>query len=113
MAQDLIITMKSHSKEVDALVDAGIKKALSLMGEVVEDHAKELCPVDTGNLRNSITHTGGEDNTEYVGTNVEYAAPVEFMDRSHRVGQAHYLRDGAQGSIREMQAVAEAVFKSI
>ena len=38
-----------------------------------------LCPVDTGNLRNSITHTvDGAGQKTYIGTNVEYAPYVEL-----------------------------------
>jgi hypothetical protein len=47
----------------------------------VESMAKRLCPVDTGRLRASISHTLGEDDGEvvgYVGSNVVYAPPVEF-----------------------------------
>lgn len=46
---------------------------------IVENTAKELCPVDTGQLRGSISHTltnGGK--TGEIGTNVEYAPYVEF-----------------------------------
>lgn len=51
--------------------------ALEECGLVAEGYAKRLCPVDTGNLRNSITHTQSGD-AEYIGTNVEYAPYVEM-----------------------------------
>ena len=44
---------------------------------LVENTAKMYCPVDTGQLRNSITHTV-TDNVGYIGTNVKYAPYVEF-----------------------------------
>ena len=38
-----------------------------------------LCPVDTGNLRNNITHVVDENGlTAYIGTNDKYAAYVEL-----------------------------------
>lgn len=41
--------------------------------------AKERCPVDTGDLRNSIVHDIDEKNTTgYVGTSVPYAPYVEI-----------------------------------
>ena len=44
---------------------------------LVENTAKENCPVDSGQLRNSITsNVSGE--TGEVGTNVEYAPYVEY-----------------------------------
>lgn len=62
-------------------------KAAEMVGGIVEGHAKEYCPVNTGNLRNSITYVFEEDPdhpsnenevTVIIGTNVEYAPYVEF-----------------------------------
>ena len=37
-----------------------------------------MCPVDTGNLRNSITHTVNmEEKAAYIGSPVSYATYVE------------------------------------
>lgn len=47
----------------------------------VQNRARQLCPVDTGRLRSSIHFEEGQDAEGYfidVGTDVEYAAPVEF-----------------------------------
>jgi phage gpG-like protein len=108
------ITINDYTDEVLAAVEEKCRLALSLMGDTVEKYAKEDCPVDTGNLRNSITHTEGDKATEYVGTNVSYAKYVEFIETyHHKVGKAHYLRDGAQNHINELKAVAEATLKSI
>ena len=40
-------------------LDEAIDRALEAMGMKVEDYAKAKCPVDTGLLRNSITHALG------------------------------------------------------
>ena len=54
-------------------------RALEQAGAAAEGHAKDLCPVDTGALRNSITHrTDLENLTEIIGSNEEYAAYVEL-----------------------------------
>jgi hypothetical protein len=48
--------------------------------------AKQLCPVDTGRLRSSIqaVPSGGRLNyTVTIGTNVSYAADVEFGTAPH------------------------------
>ena len=73
---------------------AGLEK----IGLEAEGDAKELCPVDTGRLRNSITHkVDKSDHSVYIGTNVEYAVYVELDDsKHHKVGQAHFLRDAAR-----------------
>lgn len=46
----------------------------------IEADAKDVCPVDTGNLRASI-HTEIEPLKGEVGTNVEYATYVECGTR--------------------------------
>ena len=63
--------------KLDKLGNVSVNEALEKACLVVENTAKEKVPVDTGNLRNSITHTV-EDNVGTVGTNVEYAPYVEF-----------------------------------
>lgn len=72
------ITFEDHSAEVLEALDAAVGRALEKCGLVAEGHAKKLCPVDTGNLRNSITHTviDGE-KAAYIGTNSEYGVNVE------------------------------------
>lgn len=60
----------------------------------VERAAKRLCPVDTGRLRASITHSDvdrdGDAVKVRVGTNVEYAAYVELG--TSRAAAQPYLR---------------------
>lgn len=52
-------------------------RALEKCGLTAEGYAKQLCPVDTGNLRNSITHQVDEGgDVVYIGTNSEYGAYV-------------------------------------
>ena len=45
-----------HTAEVIAEKDAAVLQALEAIGIKCEGYAKLLCPVDTGRLRNSITH---------------------------------------------------------
>lgn len=77
-----------NSKEVlEAMQQAAIR-ALEKCGLAAEGYAKKLCPVDTGNLRNSITHTVDEDElAAYIGTNSEYGPYVEL-------GTGKYYRGG-------------------
>lgn len=55
-----------------------IDSALEECGLTAERYAKAECPVDTGNLRNSITHAKEGTNTEIIGSAVEYAPYVEL-----------------------------------
>lgn len=57
--------------------DLAVTRGLEMIGLQAETYAKLLCAVDTGNLRNSITHEVSGDEV-YVGTNVEYGQYVEF-----------------------------------
>ena len=60
----------------EAMVNAAIS-----VGMLTSGYAQDLCPVDTGRLRDSITHAyndDGEQVTLLVGTNVEYAPYVEL-----------------------------------
>lgn len=61
------IHIKDNSGAVMEQVMGQISLALDLMGEVVEGYAKDDCPVDTGLLRNSLTHavSGVTVNTTY------------------------------------------------
>lgn len=61
---------------------AAFARALERIGQQAEGYAQDLCPVDTGNLRDSITHILLlEILAVIVGTNVEYAPPVELGTR--------------------------------
>lgn len=60
-------------------MEAALATALEEIGLTAEGYAKRACPVDTGRLRNSITHiVDGEEKCAVIGTNVEYAAYVEL-----------------------------------
>jgi len=58
-------------------VNNALKTALTQAALRVQGSAKDLCPVDTGNLKASISHEVGDDEAR-VGTNVEYAPYVEM-----------------------------------
>ena len=117
--------------------DEAVARALEAIGLTAERHAKEQCPVDTGRLRNSITHATSEysgqgsytdnhgngfsdatakgtpeKNAVYIGTNVEYAKKQELGDSyHHNSGQAHFLRDAVATHGDEYKRIAEAQLK--
>jgi hypothetical protein len=71
------IDIQDHSAEVSAEIKAALLRGLEKIGLVAEGYAKKLCPVDTGNLLNSITHVVDEGgDAVYIGTNSEYGAYV-------------------------------------
>lgn len=81
--------IESHLPEVQDAVEDAITKALEEIGLTAEGYAKKKCPVDTGRLRNSISHAAKEQ-TVYIGTNVEYAVYVEMGTKNTK--SQPYLR---------------------
>lgn len=71
------VTIKDYSKQVMAAMVSPVNRALEIIGLTAEKYAKENCPVDTGRLRNSITHSV-EGKDVFVGSATEYAASVEY-----------------------------------
>jgi HK97 gp10 family phage protein len=68
-----------NSQTVKRAFEEAYLRALERCGMQAEGYAKDFVPVDTGNLRNSISHRVDEsEKAVYVGTNNEYAAYVEL-----------------------------------
>lgn len=73
------IEFTDNSGEVMRQFDAAVLRALEKCGLTGEKLAANLAPVDTGALRNSITHQVVEDESAvYIGSDKEYAAYVEL-----------------------------------
>lgn len=70
------ITVDNRDKVLEATHEQ-VEKALEAIGLQAEGYVAMLTPVDTGRLRDSITHEVKGD-TVYIGTNVEYAPYIEF-----------------------------------
>lgn len=76
--------VRFYGTELDALLNGPngpVAKDLVRRALRVQREAKRLCPVDTGRLRSSIAWRVERDwrgLMAVVGTNVSYAAPVEF-----------------------------------
>lgn len=70
---------KWNDKAILAAIRRRIIDKLEVAGKFVEDSAKLLVAVDTGNLKGSIHHKVDEQELScIIGTNVEYAPYVEF-----------------------------------
>lgn len=73
-----------ESNNTDAVLDSlsdGIERALEAIGAQAENYAKinltENGSVDTGNLRNSVTHVvEASEESVYIGSATSYAAYV-------------------------------------
>lgn len=78
-----LVEVREDNREAIAnAIDRALVAALEEVGLVAEGYAKRACPVDTGRLRNSITHIVDEGTRHVIiGTNVEYAPYVELGTR--------------------------------
>ena len=87
-------------------------KALYREAEYIMSDAKQLCPVDTGNLRASGHVTQPEVTGESVsvvlgfgGPAVKYALPVhERLDVHHPNGQAKYLEQPMLAAAKNLES---------
>ncbi len=127
---DIKIVEDNKDAILSELNDA-IQNALESIGLVAEGHVKSYeTAVDTGTLRNSITHTLVSDDTVAIGSDVEYAPYVEFgtgiyadsggrqspwwykdskgeWHFTHGQKPVHFLRDGIMNHLKEYEEVAK------
>ena len=102
------VTFNNNANEVLEEFHEQIAVALETMGLVAEGYAKRLCPVDTGRLRSSITHTT-DNEAAYIGTNVEYAVYVE-MGTVNTSAQP-YLKPAVTDHVNEYQRIIQNALK--
>lgn len=105
------VKFTSHVKEALTAEQAARNKALEIIGGKAEGYAKRLCPVDTGRLRNSITHQQYDERTEVIGTNVEYAPYVELGTVKNRHPKP-YLRPAAENHALEYREIIRRVMEN-
>lgn len=95
---DNVYIRENNIAIVQENIGNAIITALEIIGLTAENYAKKACPVDTGRLRNSITHViSPDENAVYIGTNVEYAEAVE-LGTSHQKAQPYLKPAGSHKS---------------
>ena len=106
----MAVEFKSNLKAIKGMSQKAIEDSLEIIGGMAESYAKRLCPVDTGRLRNSITHQREGTSAVVIGTNVEYAPFVELGTIRHPEPQP-YLRPAIEDHRDEYQMVLEGEFR--
>ena len=105
------IQFTDNSKEVSDNIKAALLRGLETCGLVAEGYAKKLAPVDTGNLRNSITHDVDDgEPAAYIGTNVEYA-PYVCLGTIHMAAQP-FLKPAVADHTNEYRKIIENELKN-
>ena len=90
------VKFTDNSEKVLSALEGATARALEMIGGRAETHAKELCPVDTGNLRNSITHqTDPAEKAVAIGSGVIYAPYVELGTGPYFVPPPEWIHNGA------------------
>lgn len=107
----MAVKFVSYRPEIVDGVQGATNRALEIIGGKAESYAKALCPVDTGRLRNSITRVQMDEETEVIGTNVEYAPHVELGTYKQRAQP--YLRPAAENHGEEYRQVIESELRKI
>lgn len=102
-------THRDNTDEVLAALERAKRRGLEAIGLTAEGYAKRDTPVDTGRLRNSISHAT-DDEAAYIGTNVEYAPYVELGARG-RQGK-HMLQRAAAEHTDEYKRLMEDSMKN-
>ena len=117
----MLVVRKNNLKAYQEAMNTALVRALEEIGLLAERFAKENLStpksghltkpdprpnVDTGRLRNSITHAIDEaEKSVAVGTNVEYAPYVELG--TSKMKDWPYLRPAAQKHASEYRQVLE------
>ena len=98
------VDYKDNSQQILSAMEKGKRNALTAIGSSAETYAKQETPVDTGRLRNSISHAV-DGEAVYIGSNVEYAPYVELG--TSRAKAHHMLQKAATEHSAEYKRLAE------
>ena len=102
-----------NSEQVLAAMEKGKRNALTAIGASAETHTKDNITadklVDTGRLRNSISHTV-DGESAYIGTNVEYAPYLELGTK--KITAHHYLKRAVTEHQDEYKKLAVEAIKT-
>lgn len=77
----------------------GTGALLEKLAVSVEADAKAICPVDTGDLKASISHEVHEDQAR-IGSNLDYAAAVEMGFHGIEHVRAYEIKRGPRAGTR-------------
>ena len=101
------VNFTNNADDILRLLERGKRNALTAIGATAETYAKNATPVDTGRLRNSISHAV-DGEAVYIGSNVEYAPYVELG--TSRAKAHHMLQKAATEHSAEYKRLAEDAF---
>lgn len=125
------MSLKWHGDEVAKIFEDANEMGIVAVCMAVEREAVRMCPVDTGRLRGSITYrtknsrdavsgtAKADDGIQtqpgkyegLIGTNVNYAAHVEYGTK--RMAPRKFLRGGADAVMDKADAIFTKGFQQV
>ena len=107
----MAVEIHDNSKEISENIKSALLRGMEKCGLTAERFAKKLAPYDTGNLRNSITHTVDDgEPAAYIGTDVEYA-PYVCLGTIHMNAQP-FLKPAVNDHKDEYRKILENSLKN-
>lgn len=97
-----------NTEQIIAEKNDAVLRALEIIGQVVENSAAGYAPVDTGNLRNSITHEVDDGkHCVYISSNVSYAPYQELGTSRMKAanGGRGFLRPAVEDNMEKIQSI--------
>lgn len=102
----LVEIRENNAEAIASAIKSAVARALEKIGLAAEGYAKKELTrqgaVDTGRLRNSVTHAVDVDSV-YIGTNVEYGPYVELG--THKMAARPFLRPAAQDHTTQYRSI--------
>lgn len=104
------IKLEINTDKVLNALDEQVEAALRAIGMQAEQYAKDLSPVDTGRLQNSLTYEVDTSNKAVIiGSGVEYAPYVEQGTSKQKAKP--YLRPAIIDHKDDYKQIVESILK--
>lgn len=98
----MAVKIDNRLKDVMVNLQKAIEKSAEEIGQLGAAHAQSIAPVDTGQLRRSISYVA-DKNQVVIGSDVEYSAAVEFGTSKKR--EQPYLRPAIEGNVAAFEQI--------
>ena len=124
--------LQELSTKLEAILEAWGIQGVGAVVDIITSESR----VDTGAMRNSITHqVDAGDQSVYIGTNIEYAiyhelgtgiyleggggrqTPWSYQDangewhRTRGIKPIHMIKNGVSGSVNDFKSIANDILK--
>lgn len=106
-----LVKYTSNRKQVVKAMENANKNMLGAIGRAAEGYVKLMTPVETGNLRDSVSFKV-KDDAVYVGstlTSEDY--PIFIEKGTSRMPAQPYISTGVKNNLAQLKKIAEGNYK--